>query len=252
MFQLQVEPATIVVWAILAGAPLLLWRFTLYVRRRAREPLREIAAFDALRGLMGRAAEQGKRVHLSLGRSGIGAEQTPTVSAGLHVLRAMAEEGATLGDTPTVTVADPIVLLAAQDVIYRAHQRRGGADKAVETDVELIAPDPTAYAVGAQQVVDNEGTGANVMVGHLDDEYLLLGEPGARREIVQVAGSDALSAQPFVLSTSDHALLGEELYAAGAYLSQEPAQVASLYVQDVLRGLAVAAIVIGVLLKTIG
>lgn len=88
------------------------------------------------------------------------------------------------------------------------------------------------------------------MVGHLDDEYLLLGEPGARRDIVQVAGSDALSAQPFVLATSDRALLGEELYAAGAYLSREPAQVASLYVQDVLRGLAVVAIVIGILLKT--
>ena len=63
-------------------------------------------------------------------------------------------------------------------------------------------------------------------------------------------GSDALAAQPFMLATSDRVLLGEELYAAGAYLNREPAQVASLYVQDVLRGLAIVAIVIGILFKT--
>ena len=251
MSQLQVEPLTIITWAILAAIPLLLWRFTLYVRRRASAPLRRIAAFEALRGLMGRTAEQGKRVHLSLGRSGIGGAQTPTVSAGLNVLRAMADEGAAFGDTPIVTVADSVALLAAQDVVYRAHQRQGEATNYAETDVQLIAPDPTAYAIGAQDRVNDEETGANVMVGHLDEEYLLLGEPGAQRQIVQVAGSDALAAQPLMLATSDRVLLGEELYAAGAYLDRRPGQVASLYVQDVLRGLAVVAIVIGILVKTL-
>jgi hypothetical protein len=251
MFQLQFEPLIIVVWVVLVAMPLLLWRFTLYVRRRTDLALRPIAAFEAVRGLMGRVAEQGKRVHLSLGRSGVGDEQTPTVASSLNVLRAMADEGATFDQAPTVTVADPIALLVAQDVVYRAHQRQGMAASYAETDVQFIAPDPVAYAIGAQERVNEEGTGANVMVGHLADEYLLLGEAGAQRQIVQVAGSDALAAQPFALATSDHVLLGEELYAAGAYLTRQPAQVASLYVQDILRGLAVVAIVIGVLVKTL-
>jgi hypothetical protein len=251
MFQLQFEPLTIVVWAIVMAMPLLLWRFTLYVRRRVDLPLRRIVAFEALRGLMGRVAEQGKRVHLSLGRSGVGNGQTPTVASSLNVLRAMADEGVTFDEMPTVTVADPIVLLAAQDVVYRAYQRQGMAASYAATDVQLIAPDPTAYAIGAQDRINEEETGANVMVGHLDDEYLLLGEPGAQRQIVQVAGSDALSAQAFLVATSDRVLLGEEMYAAGAYLTRQPAQVASLYVQDILRGLAVAAIVIGILVKTL-
>jgi hypothetical protein len=251
MFRLQLEPLTVITWAILAALPLLLWQFTLYVRRRGEVPLRRIAAFEALRGMMGRAAEQGKRVHMSLGRSGIGDAQTPTVSAGLNVLRALADEAAAFGDAPLVTVADPVVLLAAQDALYRAQRRNGEVARYTGTDVQLIAPDPTAYAVGALNVVNDEEIGANVMVGHLGDEYLLLGEPGAGRPIVQVAGSDALSAQSLMLATSDHVLLGEEMFATGAYLGRQPAQVASLYVQDVLRGLAVVAIVIGVLIKTL-
>jgi hypothetical protein len=255
MFPLAFEPLTIVTWVILIAIPLLLWQFTLYVRRstnqRSGTGLRPIAAYEAIRGMMGRAAEEGKGVHLSLGRSGVGGEQTPTVSAGLSVLRAIAEEGAAFDSAPTVTVADPIVLLAAQDTVYRAHQHRGSTAHFAETDVQLIAPDAIAYAVGAQDRIDDPRTGANVMVGHLDEEYLFLGEAGAQRKIVQVAGSNALSAQPFMLSTADHVLLGEEMYAAGAYLGRRPSQVASLYVQDTLRGLAVVAIVIGILVKTL-
>jgi hypothetical protein len=250
MFGLQFEPLTIFTWAIGIAIPLLLWRFTLYARRQGDRPLRPIAAFEALRGLMARTTEQGTRVHLSLGRSGVGGEQTSTVSAGLNVLRVMTDEGAALGAAPIVTVADPITLLAAQDVVYRAYQRQGTAASYDRTDVQLIAPDPMAYAVGAQDRVNDKGTGANVMVGHLVDEYLIMGEAGAQRQIVQVAGSDALAAQPFMLATTDRVLLGEEMYAAGAYLTGQPGQVASLYVQDVLRGLAVVAIVIGILVKT--
>jgi hypothetical protein len=199
---------------------------------------------------MGRATEQDQRVHLSLGRSGVGGVQTPTVSAGLSVLRAMADEGAASGDAPIVTVADPVVLLAAQDAVYRAHKRHGSTAQYDETDVQLIAPDPTSYAAGAQDRIDDQTTGANVMVGHLDQEYLLMGEPGAQRKIVQVVGSDALSAQPYMVSTSDHVLLGEEMYAAGAYLTRKPSQVASLYVQDVMRAIVIVAIAIGILVKT--
>ena len=49
MFQLKFEPLTIVTWAILIAVPLLLWQFTLYVRRSAASPLRRIAAYSALR-----------------------------------------------------------------------------------------------------------------------------------------------------------------------------------------------------------
>jgi hypothetical protein len=92
---------------------------------------------------------------------------------------------------------------------------------------------------------------ANVMVGHFGKEYLLLGEAGAQREIVQIAGSNSLAAQPFMLATSDRFLLGEEVFAVGAYLTRRPEHIASLYVQDAMRVLVVIAIVIGVLIKTL-
>jgi hypothetical protein len=64
-------------------------------------------------------------------------------------------------------------------------------------------------------------------------------------------GANAVDVQPFMAATADHVLLGEEMFAAGAYLSGDPDQVASLRAQDVLRVAMAVAIVVGVVVKTL-
>jgi hypothetical protein len=72
------------------------------------------------------------------------------------------------------------------------------------------------------------------------------------RDLLQVAGSDVLNTQALITSTADHVLLGEEMFTAGAYLTRRPALIASLQVQDVLRITAVIAILVGVVVKSLG
>ena len=244
------DPTSVIAWAVLLVIPLLLLWFIVRARRRA-PVLRPMAAWDTLRGLMGRAVEEGKQVHLSLGRSGPGAEQTAVVSAALDVQRHLAQKGAATGTAPLTTVADPLLMLAAQDALYRAYRDQGRATEYDGTCVQLIAPDPLAYAVGAQDRIDDEGTAANVMVGHLGNEYLLLGETGAQNKLLQVAGSDVLDTQALMTGTADHVLLGEEMFSAGAYLNRRPAAIASLQVEDVLRLLAVLAILAGIVIESL-
>jgi hypothetical protein len=236
---------------LLTAISLLLWLYTWRARRGTRYPLRRIAAFETLRGFMDTIAERGKRVHLSVGTSGIGGEQTAAVHAGLTVLRYLAERGASLESSPVVTVADPVLLHVTQDALRRAHERMGHAAQYRATDVHLIAPDPAAYAIGAQQVIADPDVDANVMVGAFGDEYLLMAEAGAQRGIVQVAGANAVDVHPYMVATADRVLVGEEMFAAGAYLSGDPIQAASLRVQDVLRVAIAAVIVVGIVVKTL-
>jgi hypothetical protein len=242
---------TIVAVLLLAAVSLLLWLYTWRARRGARYPLRRIAAFEAMRGFTNTIAERGKAIHLSLGSAGIGGEHTAALTAGLSVLRHLAERGAALETSPIVTVADPVLLLVAQDALCRAHERMGHATQYRSTNVQLVAPDPVAYAIGAQDVISDPEVDANVIVGALGDEYLLMGEAGAQRGIPQVVGANAVDVQPFMAATADHVLLGEEMFAAGAYLSGDPDQVASLRAQDVLRVAMAVAIVVGVVVKTL-
>ncbi|MFN2131383.1 MAG: DUF6754 domain-containing protein [Anaerolineae bacterium] len=251
--------ATLVALVIVLGIACLLWWFTWKARdtsRGARSlvqrfPFRRIRAFEALSKLLDVSIERGKIAHVSLGDTGIGGSRTATILSGLTILRYIAERGAAVGSAPTVTVADPTLLFVAQDVVHDAHKRVGRAAGYHPTDVQLIAPNSTAYAIGAVEVIRDESVATNVMTGPFGDEYLLLAEPGAQRGIAQVAGSDSLNAQPYMSATADPLLIGEELFAAGAYLTDRPEHKASLWIQDILRLLIVAAIVIGILVATL-
>jgi hypothetical protein len=47
-------------------------------------------------------------------------------------------------------------------------------------------------------------------------------------------------------------MIGEEAVAAGAYLSQEPAQLASIRTQDIYKFIGIGLILLGWILTTVG
>jgi hypothetical protein len=69
---------------------------------------------------------------------------------------------------------------------------------------------------------------------------------------LSVAGTDSIHGQAVLYAAADEPLLGEELYAAGAYLGAGPAHTASLRMQDILRWVVVVAIVLGAILSLVG
>ena len=52
-------------------------------------------------------------------------------------------------------------------------------------------------------------------------------------------------------AVTEDLLLGEEMFAAGAYLHGEPAQIASLQLQDILRVIAIAGLLLAALINLV-
>jgi hypothetical protein len=92
----------------------------------------------------------------------------------------------------------------------------------------------------------------NVFLGDFGAESALMVESAERENTSVIAASDNLSAQSVFYATSQDPLIGEELFAAGAYVGAGAAHEASLIVQDILRWLVIVAILIGSLLKLVG
>ena len=69
---------------------------------------------------------------------------------------------------------------------------------------------------------------------------------------IQIAGTDADHQLPFFVTTCDYTLIGEELYAASAYLSREPIQVGTLLGQDIGKALILCVLGVGTVLATLG
>jgi hypothetical protein len=235
---------------LLAFTGLLLF-FTARITAGHSLALRQIRAFDRLKGLMGRSVESGRALHLSLGIGGLADQTTADSLAGLAVLNYLASQAATTGTPPMVSMADPTVMLFAQNAIRAAYGDDTEGAEVAYRHIRWIAPQPAAYAAGVMSILDLDEVDSNVMVGRFGDEYLLMGETAARRGVAHIGGTSDPNTLPFVYATADDILLGEEIYAAGAYLQKRPALLASLAAQDTMRWLVALVILGGIVLASL-
>jgi hypothetical protein len=227
-----------------------LYYFTLRARSGRAPLLRRIRAFDILKGLPGQAIESGRELHLGLGIGSLANETTADSLAGLAVLDYLAGQAAATGVSPTISMADPMVMLFAQNAVRAAHPADPDRAEEAYRSIRWIAPQPAAYAAGVMNILNIDQVEGNIMVGSFGDEYLLMGETAARRGIAHVGGTSNPNTLPFVYASAQEALLGEEIYAAGAYLQKRPAHLGSLAAQDLMRWLIALFILGGIVIAS--
>ena len=88
------------------------------------------------------------------------------------------------------------------------------------------------------------------MLGSYAAESLVLAETGAVLGVLQIAGTTNILQIPFFVATCDYTLLGEELYAASAYISRESVLFATIVAQDFVKIALVVIMCIGSVLAT--
>ena len=223
-----------------------------WIKSGRQVTLRHIQSLSSVPHLVSRAVESGQKIHVSLGTGGLHDTTTATTLAGLAVLDHLAERGCASGAPPLVTVADPLVLPAAQDSMRQVYERHGRPADFEGTQVEMVAPQPFIYALGASTRLHPQETAANLMLGAFGPEVLLLGERGTQLGITQMAGTDDPQAMALLIPVTDNPIIGEEVYAVPAYLTRKPAHLASLKTQDAIRIGIIAVILIAALLRTLG
>lgn len=214
--------------------------------------LREVPAFARLGRAVGLAVEAGKRVHISLGRGSLNGIQVASALIGLTVLQRVAR-AASISDRPPVsTSGDATLAILSQDSLRGTYQAIGAANQYDPTAGQLTGLTPFAYAAGVLPVIYDQDVSANFLAGHFGGEVALITDAAERCGSLTLAGSDNLAGQAVLYASAQQPLIGEELYASGAYLQAGPLHIASLRAQDFLRWALAAAIIIGAVLKLIG
>jgi hypothetical protein len=221
-------------------------------RRRRTIVFRKLRGFEELGRSIERAVEAGERVHLSLGTgSVIGSDSGPAL-AGLAVLSRMAM-ATSMSDKPSVITAGngPLMVLA-QDSLRTGYQQVGESTRFQLTAGRMLGPTPFSYVAGLPAILSMEDVTVHMMIGSFGAEAALAADFGERKGIFVLAGSDDVQAQSLLYATAGYPLIGEEVFAGGAYLNAGPLHHASLSTQDLVRFLLVAAILVGTLLQTFG
>jgi len=232
----------------LALAAVLLAALTLW-RRRSPGSLRLIEAYEQLNHSIGLAVESGTRLHISLGRGNLFPTRAGSALAGLAMLRRLAERTSLSDRPPVVTSGESALAILSQDTLQSGYRAVGAEDQYRFTTGRLTGLTPFSYAAGTMATIHDESVSANIFIGDFGAESGLLAEASDRENTSLIAASDNLSAQSIFYASSQDPLIGEELFAAGAYVGAGAAHEASLNVQDILRWLIILAILIGAVLK---
>ena len=175
----------------------------------------------------------------------------PTIAATV-ILGEVAKKVAHYDTTLKVPHRDPIVMAVCQEVVKEAYLEAGRPDAYKEDANFFITGDQFSYTAAVDGIMLREKPAANFYMGSYFAESLLLTETGAGTGAIQIAGTDSDHQLPFFVTTCDYTLIGEELYAASAYLSREPVLVGTLRGQDFGKAFIMAVLILGTTLATFG
>ncbi len=207
--------------------------------------IRKITGLDQLDEAVGRATEMGKPI---LYVPGISTMSDVATIASINILAPVAKKTAEY-DTPIIIPnRDPIVTMVAQEVVKEAYTEAGRPDAFRRENVFFLADSQFAYAAGVDGIMVRERPATNLFIGMFYAESLILAETGNMTGAIQIAGTDAVAQLPFFVTACDYTIMGEELYAASAYLSRDPKLVGSIKAQDWGKAILIGLTVLGSIL----
>lgn len=211
--------------------------------------IRRIAGLSALDEAVGRATEMGKPV---LYISGIMDMDDIQTLAGLSILGHVSQKTAEY-DTPIlVPCSRSLVFSTSQEIVKESYSKAGRPDAYRSENVRYLTDDQFGFVAGVDGIMLREEPAANFYLGCFYAESLILAETGNSIGSIQIAGTAMPSQLPFFVAACDYTLIGEELFAASAYISGDPKQMGALKGQDMGKAIIMIIIIVGIALNTFG
>lgn len=229
---------------ILCGAVV---AFILAARRGISLKVRQIAGLQAVDEAVGRATEMGRSVLFIPGIQDMNDIQTV---AGITVLARVAKTAAEYDARVEVPTSRSLVMTTARETVQAAFLAAGRPDSYDANNIYYVTDEQFGYVAYLSGLMVREKPAACFYMGSFFAESLILAETGNSIGAIQIAGTAQPAQLPFFVAACDYTLIGEEFFAASAYLSGEPAQLGSLKGQDVGKLIVAVLLVLGCVLAT--
>ncbi|MFQ6076492.1 MAG: DUF6754 domain-containing protein [Candidatus Bathyarchaeia archaeon] len=226
---------------------ILLWKAT----RGWTLEMRHLPGLDAIDEAVGRAAEMGRPIVSNPGLGGL--RGGPVTIAGLSVVTHISRLAARNGAKLIVPVSNPELLPVVYENVRESYLLEGvPEDFNPEEQIRWLSPNQFSWTAALQGIAEREKVASNVMIGAFAAEAMILAETFARVGAFQVGGLTNTYQIPFFVAACDYTLIRDEMLAAGAYLSKDPEQIATIGAEDVFKLIFVVIIIVGSILAAFG
>jgi hypothetical protein len=216
-------------------------------RRGRKLFLRKIAGLEAVDEAVGRATEMGRPILFVAGINDMDDVQT---IAGLTILGKIGRTIAEYDTRITMPTRTSLVMTAGRETLRASYMSAGRPDAYSDEMVFYVTDEQFGFAAAVDGILVRDKPATCFYLGTFHAESLIMAETGNSIGAIQIAGTAQPAQLPFFVAACDYTLIGEELFAASAYLSEEPRQLGSLKGQDVGKAAAILLIIFGALSTT--
>ncbi len=219
--------------------------------RRKQLFIRRIQGLNAIDEAVGRATEMGRPMLCctGLGLSDGSAIDIVTLQA-LSIVTYIIRASARFGTRAINPVYAPQMLPVTEEAVRDAYGAAGRPDQYNPDDVRFLSNRQFAFAAAVAGIIWREKVATNFLFGYYYAEAMIFAETGQQVGAIQIAGTPTTTQIPFFIAACDYVIIGDEFYAASAYLSREPTALGSLVGQDIVKGLLLATVLVGAILAS--
>lgn len=214
---------------------------TILSARRKQLFIRRIQGLNVIDEAIGRATEMGRPMLCCAGLAGLGIISLQALSIITYIIRTSARFG-TRAITP---VYDPQMMPVTEEAVRDAYGAAGRPDQFNPEDVRFLSNQQFAFAASVAGVMWREQVAASFLFGSYFAEAMIFAETGQQLGAIQIAGTPTTTQIPFFIAACDYVIIGDEFYAASAYLSREPTALGSLVGQDIVKALLLIIVLCG-------
>lgn len=224
--------------------------YTTYFRK-SKKPftIRKINGLQAVEDAIGRATEMARPLLYTPGWGGD--IQRPTTIASMNILSFVAEKTAQYDCDLVFPTHDPVIMSVAQEVVKESYSRSGYPDRYKEDNITYVSSSQFGYAAAVDGIISRTKPASIFLLGTFEAESLILAETGNSINAIQIAGTDSTIQLSFFIVACDYTLIGEELFAASGYLSENKSILASVQAQDIMKIIIALFVIVAVIWATV-
>lgn len=214
--------------------------------------IRKFLSIKNLKKSIGLSIENGKGVHVSLGKSNLTNIHGAASFIGLETLNQIIDQSVLSDNPPVTTAGSGDVTLLAQTKHENTLLEKSASSTDIGSFAYLSGATNMSYIAGTIPVAGDKDLSTQVLVGNLGPEIGLIIDTCEKKNHFTLPATDNLEGQSVSYAFSENALIGEEIFSIPSQLSNKTIFKTSLLVQDLLRWLLIVVIIVAILLKLSG
>lgn len=215
-------------------------------KRTGKFRIRRIPGLDAIDELVGRATEMGRPLAFVFGSG----EMEAQTFASLRLLGYVSEQAARYDSRLHTVTPLPEIYPMCLEIQRSAYLKVGKPQDFNQDLVQYLPADSSKASVLG--MFQREKVAGVFLFGNYYYESMVFAEAASLVGAAKIAGTANFHQLPFFVAACDYTLIGEEIFAAGVYISREPTEIGALTAQEAAKAAAVVLMLAGALLSSMG